>query len=672
MKTGSIRKKLIALVLCCTLISIWVTSVLSITTATTISKKDCKEIMKGQSQALSSELDSTMNMISQSVDTMADVCLKNLSDFEKFKSDPDYVTEYTNQIKDLAFRFAENTSGAMTCYVRYNPEFTDPTSGLFLTRDSADAEFKSVTPTDFSMYDKDDAEHVGWYYIPVNNKKPTWMDPYLNANINVYMISYVVPLYIDGVSVGIVGMDIDFSELSNPVKDFKLFDSGYAYLASSSDVLLYHPSKDVGINISELNEAKNVTFQTDLVNGMKLISSVPSKEVNAEAHSLTAKIGLSGFIAVFLAIIIGVIFSTRLVKPLKNITTEVLHMADLHFEPNDAVTQIAKKKDETGEIAKGVEKLQTQMHEIVSEIEQAKSNLENNTNALYTTSQRIDEMCSENSAVTQELAAGMEETSTAMSDVSNNISAINENAEEINGLSEKGVDTAQNVAKRAKDLQQSTKSAIELTEKVYEAVKEKSVQALEDAKAIDKINDMIQAITEISSQTNLLALNASIEAARAGEAGKGFAVVASEIGTLANQTLDTVQNIDATVTGVVTAVKNMTECLQKTTEFLETKVLSEYSGFMDISNQYATDANEFKDSMDNIQTSISELTASMSHISKSIAEITKNTSECSAGITSIAERTTEMTEVTIENNRQAESSKTSLDDLNAVISKITL
>jgi len=76
-----------------------------------------------------------------------------------------------------------------------------------------DAEFKSLTPTDFSSYDKDDLEHVGWYYIPVNNGKPTWMEPYLNSNINVYMISYVVPIVIDNVKVGIVGMDIDFKEM---------------------------------------------------------------------------------------------------------------------------------------------------------------------------------------------------------------------------------------------------------------------------------------------------------------------------------------------------------------------------------------------------------------------------------------------------------------------------
>ena len=97
-----------------------------------------------------------MNMISQSVDTMANICLEQITDFEKFQTDANYVKEYTEQIEPLIFKFAENTSGAFTCYIRFNPDFTEPTSGLFLTRDNADADFNTVTPTDFSIYDKDD------------------------------------------------------------------------------------------------------------------------------------------------------------------------------------------------------------------------------------------------------------------------------------------------------------------------------------------------------------------------------------------------------------------------------------------------------------------------------------------------------------------------------------
>ena len=46
--------------------------------------------------------------------------------------------------------------------------------------------------TDISMYDKNDEEHVGWYYIPVENGKETWINPYFNKNMGVEMISYVI------------------------------------------------------------------------------------------------------------------------------------------------------------------------------------------------------------------------------------------------------------------------------------------------------------------------------------------------------------------------------------------------------------------------------------------------------------------------------------------------
>lgn len=62
-----------------------------------------------------------------------------------------------------------------------------------------------------------------------------------------------------------------------------------------------------------------------------------------------------------------------------------------------------------------------------------------------------------------------------------------------------------------------------------------------------EVDQMVQAIEDVSFRTNLLALNAAVEAARAGEKGAGFAVVADEVRQLAQLTNRSARDIRGVV-----------------------------------------------------------------------------------------------------------------------------
>lgn len=685
----SIKTKITLSILLCALISSVFVGFLSISDSRKVSNENAEQILALTAKQKSIEIESMITAIEQSVDTLSSLALEKL-DFSKFPDNDSYVTAYTDSIMNDVLKFGENTSGAITAYVRYNPDFTDPISGIFYTRSSTAEDFTSITPTDFTMYDKADLTHVGWYYIPVQNGAPLWMDPYLNENINVFMISYVVPLYVDGTSVGIIGMDIDFSTLTDMVFETGVFPSDYAFLYNADGLITAHPSLETGTDLSAIDGLESIRtslldsgkagttlhFHSDgaaetlvfypLSNGMYLALCSLDSEIRTSANQLSLQILIAIFVCMVICVVLSLIISYNIANPIRLITDIVRQSSELNFCKTEHGAQLHRQRDETGVMAAAVSELRQVLRDMVGDMEQIETTILANVSHLDKIMQENNSVSEDNSATTQELAAGMEETSASTLSIANNVSDIKENASGILSLSVEGQSTSQQVLERAKQLRDTTITSSDKTMTVYETMKGRIIEAVERSKAVAKINELTDDIRQISSQTNLLALNANIEAARAGEAGRGFAVVATEIGALANQTFHTVDGINEIVAEVNQSVSGMSECLRTIMEFLEKTVVTDYDSFKEVGIQYEEDANSFTASMTQIHDEVTQLTQRINEIADTINNVSDTINQSSEGINLIAEKSSEAVAKTIEGYQLVQECKESVSKLKEI------
>ncbi len=693
----SIKMKITIAIVLCSLISTSIISLLSITNSRGTANASAEKELVLTSTNIGGEINALISRIEQSVDTLSDIAMERL-EFNKFKNNSTYVESYTKSLLNDFITFAEHTEGAITAYIRYNPEFTNPTSGIFLTRNDTESAFESVTPTDFSMYEPDDLAHVGWYYIPVANKAPIWMDPYLNENINVYMISYVVPLYVDGVSVGIIGMDIDFGQLITLADNAVVFDTGYSFITNSVGNILYHKEIPAGTDLAEYNggkisavkdfildsanientmkytldgEDKYLSYR-ELGNGMKLALTAPVEEIEASANKLSIEIVSFLALGIIIAIILGFFISSTIANPIRRITKIIKQTSQLDFREAADIDKLMKIKDETGIMATAVDEMRTILRELVNNMENVKDSLVDNMDLLDGVMKENNAISEDNSATTQELAAGMQETSASATMIVENIGGIHNNAIEIKELSEKEQNESRDIMSRARKLRDDTKISNDKAMSIYREMKNRTEEAVEKSKVVAKINELTDDIRNISAQTNLLALNANIEAARAGDAGRGFTVVATEIGALASQTFQTVDSINEIVNEVNDAVQNMTDCLTVIMNFLEETVVKDYASFGQVGERYEKDAEVFAISMKQIFTEISDLNGKIAEITSTMDNVNKTIVESTEGVMQIAEKSGEAVHKTSEGYEHLRKSTEHLNVLKNLIEKFTV
>lgn len=154
----------------------------------------------------------------------------------------------------------------------------------------------------------------------------------------------------------------------------------------------------------------------------------------------------------------------------------------------------------------------------------------------------------------KEIGNGVIEQTDSITRISNMMNQADEQVWEISTYTKSLADISTETSKVVTDGSHKIKQMENQMRVINQTVRKSLLTVEQLNNNMDKVNGFLSGITHIAEQTNLLSLNAAIEAARAGESGKGFAVVANEVRSLADQSQETVKQIDQ----IISLIKNNT------------------------------------------------------------------------------------------------------------------
>lgn len=275
------------------------------------------------------QIDDSFLDMEKSVKIMESYLLNLISSKEEAK-DSDVQQAVLNRADEMFANVVKHTKGVISYYVRFAPEISSSTTGLFYNKDGNTDKYISFEPTDISLYDKNDIEHVGWYWLPYEAGEAVWIDPYYNQNNDKLMISYVVPMYCDEMFVGIVGMDFDYLVLEERVEKIKIFENGFAHLEINGNIIDIS-DKNLEDKIKDKSKSYLRTSR-ELENGMKLVLSADYDDIRQIRYRIAFKILLGVIVLSTLLAVLTVIIIKRLVYPLKKLTEASVNLSNGNYD----------------------------------------------------------------------------------------------------------------------------------------------------------------------------------------------------------------------------------------------------------------------------------------------------------------------------------------------------
>ncbi len=389
--------------------------------------------------------------------------------------------------------------------------------------------------------------------------------------------------------------------------------------------------------------------------------------LDGQYNRMLTRINTIFCITIAVALLAAFISGRAIVAPLKKIQefASRISQGDLTTDVN------VKSRSEIGQTADALRVAQANMRQLLLDITDVSQGVNGVLEKFDTTFRNMKESISQVSLAAESIAENVTTQAASTEDASNDVGVM---ADRINQTDTEVENLDQNAKEMSLISQRSMntlKQLIEVNNRSRKNISDMAEQTKYTHESAQKIHVAANLINEISDQTALLALNASIEAARAGEAGRGFAVVADEIGRLANQSAESVVQIDRIVGELQENASKSVEAMEEINTSVDQQVAS-LTETQEVFTRLQKELNICLDSVQLIDGITVELESQRVNVTQSLGVLSRLAQDNAAVAEETSAMSTELTRVADDSARIVSEMEEKVSVLIESVNKFTL